>query len=285
MHYPKHLQIALKAFDDFIDQLTSDYGVPDSMTDAELAEYMQRLREHPPFGVDFYMVMSTVSNAVTYPIGVRENLPLPGIFNDFDYLKLIHPDYLLDYLDWAKAIYVLAHKKSTLGQMQIRKNSFRLLLPILTKKGEYWWVRMATTPLQLDQNNHLLTHLNSYTLLDAFDAGAPKKTMIGGIWGEVSREIMTAWTRELRKEKTMLSVFTITETESRILELVCQHPDYRSSDIAAVLQKKTNTIERHRRNLIAKAKEAFPAFYDRQRLSIKEIAQLLKDYQYFSDPT
>lgn len=273
------------AFDDYMNQLTANYSEAVMMTDAEVRESMKRMAEDPPFGVDFYMVMGSVSNDITYPIGVKENLPVPrGKFRDIDYLQLVHPDYLIDYIEWAQACYTFVNGKSRLGQMEARKTSYRLTFPILRKDGEYWWVRMAVTTLQLDANNNVITHLNSYAFISPFDEKEAQRPLIGEIWGEAPKALLASWTRELRKQKSLIRLFQMTETERHILEISSRYPDYKSADIASMLDKKTNTIERHRRNIIAKAKDAFPAFHDRQRLTIKEIADLLKSQYYFDPP-
>ena len=273
------------AFDDYMNQLTAKYTEAVKLTNEEVQESMKRLEEELPFGVDFYIVMSSVSDEITYPIGIRENLPVPdGKLRDIDYFQLIHPDYMIDYLEWAQACYTFVDGKSRLGQMEARKTSYRLTFPILRNDGEYWWVRMAVTTLQLDKNNNVITHLNSYAFISPFDEKEIPRPLIGEIWGEAPKALLTSWTRELRKQKNLIRLFQITETERHILEISSYHPDYKSADIASMLSKKTNTIERHRRNIIAKAKDAFPVFQDRQRLTIKEIADLLKS-QHFFDPS
>lgn len=271
-------------FDNYLTQLTANYGEAVSMTDEEVSDYMTRLENDPPFGVDFYMVMGSISNDITYPIGVKENLPLPrGKFRDIDYLQLVHPDYMIDYLEWAQACYTFVDGLSRIGQMEIRRTSYRLTFPILRKDGEYWWVRMGVTTLQLDASNNVITHLNSYTFISPFDDNEIPRPLIGEIWGEAPKALIENYTRELRKQKSLLRLFQVTDTEMDILKISSRHPNYKSADIASMLNKKTNTIERHRRNIIAKAKDAFPIFHDRQRLTIKEIAQLLKSQSYF-DP-
>lgn len=272
------------AFDDYMNQLTANYTEAVTMTDEEVRNYMARLENDPPFGVDFYMVMGSISNDVTHPIGVKENLPVPkGKLTDFDYFRLVHPDYSIDYLEWAQAAYTFVDSLSRLGQMETLKTSYRLTFPILRKDGEYWWVRMAVTTLQLDASNNVITHLNSYTFTSPFDDREAKRPLIGEIWGEAPKALLANWTRELRKLKSLIPLFQVTDTEMDILKISSRHPNYKSADIASMLNKKTNTIERHRRNIIAKAKDAFPIFHDRQRLTIKEIAQLLKSQSYF-DP-
>lgn len=273
------------AFDDFMNQLTANYSEPVNMTDEEVHQYMKPLAEKPPFGVDFYMITGTISNEITYPIGVKENLPINGKkFQDIDYFQLVHPDYAIDYLEWAQAAYIAVEKKSKLKQIEILKTSYRLTFPILKKNQGYWWVRMAVTPLQVDANNNLITHLNSYSFLGPFDEKEPRRPLIGEIWEEQTKAMYTSWTRDLRKAKNMIRLFQMTQAERHILEIASRFPDYKSADIATMLDKKTNTIERHRRNIIAKAKDAFPAFQDRKRLTIKEIADLLKSHQYFDSP-
>jgi hypothetical protein len=272
------LEKAILEFDRYMTQLTRDYSEPVTLTDQEMREYLNNTQLP---GVDFSMVMGSVSNDVICLNGVKEHLPIHArIIHDSEYLKLIHPDYLLDYLHWAQAGYRFVDAKSKLGELETLRTSFRLTFPILKKNGEYWWVRMAVTILQLDKDNHVITHLNRYHFIWPFNHIEKRIPLMGEIWLEMPSVELAQWTRELRRHSNQIRSFTITNTERHILELVSRFPDYRSSDIASALNKKTNTIERHRRNIIAKAKEAFPAFEDRSRLTIKEIAQLLKDRQF-----
>jgi hypothetical protein len=79
-----------------------------------------------------------------------------------DFLRLIHPDYLLPYLQWRNAAY------GALVKMQIKmtpmEGSFRASLPMRTKDGAYHWFSQHTTIAQIDDGGRIVSILHTLYL-------------------------------------------------------------------------------------------------------------------------
>ena len=76
-----------------------------------------------------------------------------------DFLRLIHPDYFLPFLQWRYAAYVaMAKLKIKMTPMEV---FFRTSLPMLTKDGSYYWFSQHSTVAQVDSEGRMVTNLHT----------------------------------------------------------------------------------------------------------------------------
>lgn len=278
-HSPDDLKL-LSSFNAFLDGLSLYFSEPVRLTEEEVREHIRRLEQRPLPRNDYYIVASTLSIDLPYHVNVIEKLPVQREFFNADiYLQLVHPHYFRQYLEWAWAGYRYIDKKSKRGELEPFNVYFCISFPIKMRNGKYHWTRMEVCPLQVDKDHNMITHLNRYTVLEPYDE-KPEKPLIGEIWDE--NFLNENWTKELGREKFFhLSVFVLTPVQRQIVDIFYQNPGYTNRDVAAALNKKLNTIERHNKDILAEAKESFPNFDDLKIKTVKKFARFLHDYNYF----
>ncbi|MCS6929196.1 MAG: hypothetical protein NZM43_06845 [Saprospiraceae bacterium] len=76
-------------------------------------------------------------------------------------LTRIHPQYLLPYLRWRKAVYELmvVYPEKVCSPL---KHVFRIWVPLRTHSGQYWWFWINSLILQLDANQRITTTLETF---------------------------------------------------------------------------------------------------------------------------
>ncbi len=260
-----------------MDKVSSTCTEAADLTDADARAFAADLRQNTAPGNHFYIGAKTTSIDIPFQINAQEYLPLGGIFTADEYMEIVHPDYLVDYLEWALAAYACLIAGELAPIVKPLKVSYRIEFPAMLKNGRYHWMLMEAIPFQVDRNGIMLTHLNKYTPLRAFEGG-PKRELSGELWeGSFLRP---DWTRLLRKERLTHAYFLLTPVEREIIDLHHRNPAFKNRDIAAALGKQENNVERHQKNIIAKAKESFPSLAP---ASIKELVAFLEPYGYFDD--
>lgn len=257
MHDQNSLR-ALERFNTFLDQLSKGYSMPVTKTEEEVQTIIRQL-EQSPLGNNFYTVASTLSVEQAYYIRALDYLPLPKEFFTSDaYIQLIHPAYLVEYLEWATATYAYVAEKSRQRQMEPMRMSFRMDFPIKLKdgkNGKFYWTQIEAYPLQLDKDNNMITHLNAYKVIRPYEETRRRQPLAGEMWD--TQFLDEAWTRGLNRQKSLQRPFVPTPAERQILDLLYQNPCLSNKEIASALGKDPNTINQHNKNILAKARESF----------------------------
>lgn len=79
-----------------------------------------------------------------------------------DFLKLIHPDYFLPFLQWRHAAYsAMARFKIKMTPMEV---SFRTSMPMLTKDEQYYWFSQHSTVARVDAEGRIVLNLHTLYL-------------------------------------------------------------------------------------------------------------------------
>lgn len=269
---------AIITFNSLLDHLSQTVTEPVAMTDEEVKAYIEMLREKHVTTERFYIVASVLSTQLPYHIGALEKLDLASAFFDADdYLRLIHPDYFEDYILYSCSAYeYITLRKEELAPL---RQSIRVTLPLRYKNGKYRWTRLAILPLQMDKERNLITHLNCYTVLESFSEKEPHRPLKFDIWEENHYRVieLEQWTQELQRLRNTKLPFRLTRMEQTILDIIRENPGFRNADLAETLQKKKNNIEKHNKNILAKAKESFPMlFSENKKVRLRELSEYLQ---------
>lgn len=261
---------ALERFNTYLDQLSKGYSQPVTRTEEEVETIICQL-EQSPLANNFYTVASTLDTRQRYHVRAMDYLPLPKEFFTSDaYIQLIHPAYLVEYLEWARATYAYVAEKSKKRLMEPMRMSFRMDFPLKLKDGKFYWTQIEAYPLQLDKDNNMITHLNAYKVIKPYEETGRRQPLAGEIWD--THFLDEVWTRELNRQKSLQRPFVPTPTERRILDLLYLNPCLSNKEIAAALEKDLNTVNQHHKNILAKARESFfPLLF----ADIRDVAKFL----------
>lgn len=142
-------------------RLSADLGEPVALCGADyeaVIGQMKRFRELYAH-LSFWAIVDMRSHDLAAVEG-SENVLAKSVKTVRDFLRLMHPDYLVPYLIWAEATYEIAlQNPAMIVPMQI---SQRLTVPLLGRDGHYHWFSQHATVLQVDAQNRMIRHLNTY---------------------------------------------------------------------------------------------------------------------------
>lgn len=271
---------AIITLNSLLDHLSKTVTEPVEMTDEQAKAYVEMLGEKHVTTERFYIVASVLSSQLPYHVGAVEKLALPTAFFDADdYLRLVHPDYFEDYILYSCSAYEYIFLKKEEMELAPLRQSIRVTIPLKYKNGKYRWTRLAILPLQLDKERNPVTHLNCYTVLEPFSEKEPHRPLKFEIWEENHYRVVEVeqWTQELQRLRNTKLPFRLTRMEQTILDIIRENPGFRNADLADALQKKRNNIEKHNKNILAKAKESFPMlFSENKKVTLKELSEYLQ---------
>lgn len=269
---------ALTNFNIFLDGISAHCSEPVNMSEREVQEYMEKIRQSPNAIGEFYMVGDVTTVNIKHQVNSEKFLPLGLIFTADEYIALIHPDYLVGYLRWAMACYSFIDEVANMHAPLALGMYFRITFPLRYKDGNFYWTLMDAVPLQVDKNNYMLTHLNRYVKLNVFGS-APKYQLQGEILGN-NHFNAPQWMQALyAKMARRADAFSrLTPAEKKILLCIFRQPSKTVKEIAQALQKDEETVKRQRKSILLKAKENFPKMDVK---NMKELVSFLEPYGYF----
>ena len=129
---------------------------------------------------EFYMLFDVRPNAI--PIrwvskNIKDVLGVSSNISVEDWLSYVHPNFLKLYLEFGRIAYGISveYKDMLIG----KKASYSIMIPLMnTIDGVYWLFKQSCIPVEFDENNKMVAHLNIYTRLNRFKKYAPNQPLI-----------------------------------------------------------------------------------------------------------
>lgn len=255
---------------------TASYGEGVRWTQDETATFLAQLPQNPLMLNRFAIAARLKPNEVIYQhntelyLGVTKRLTIEA------YYRLIHLDYLEDYLKWGEIIYQYAAKMRDF--LEPMRQCFRITFPMRLYDKQYFWVLMEAYPLQMDADKNMVAHLNIYTVLNRFIPNE-KIPLVGDVWD--NNALNEDWTHEIWKKYTTHRAFVLTPAQSEIVAVLNQNLDLTHAQIAEQLGKSKNTIDIQTKQILARARDAFDNQYF---TTVRELVQFLQAIQFFQEP-
>ncbi|MEY3249787.1 MAG: hypothetical protein RL742_1830 [Bacteroidota bacterium] len=138
-------------------QILGAPAYPDAETFEILVNGLRDFKERHP-DMAFWQIVSMKDLTSTASGGDLEVFGMP-VRTYRDFLRLIHPDYLLPFLQWRNAGYTaLVKMKIKMTPMEV---SFRTSLPMRTKDETYHWFSQHTTIAQIDAEGRVVSTLHT----------------------------------------------------------------------------------------------------------------------------
>ena len=206
-------------------------------------------------------------------IFVKKYLNIQGKTESYKIYKLIHPDYLKDFLQWGVAAYSMI--KIYPDALIPLRNTYRITFPMKLKDEKYYWVQMESTPLTIDKDNNLLSLFNTYTITRPYDE-RENTALIAELWQENFNDEM--WTQQLKKLKFTRNIFTLTPRQKQILEIMRENPEITNAQIAAGLGNQKDTVDTLKKQILAKARNSFS---DTPFQTVKDLISFLENMGFF----
>jgi hypothetical protein len=246
----------------------------------ECEKYFASIKEDALSPKKFFLAVDVKKFSFVFQHNLEIFLPVKGNIEMMDYIGLIHPEYVQEFSDWASCVYAFAEKTDL--KLTPLSQCYKIMLPMRTLEG-YYWVLQEGYPLQLDSTGRMASHINEYTIIAPFEAFSSSKHLLGSLW--INNFENKVWTQELHKLFFTREPFVLSKTEKEILEFVKNNFDKEFSELAeAGLIKSLATFNTHTKNIIKKAKKAFPnQFAANERTTIKAVILYLRQLEIALD--
>jgi DNA-binding CsgD family transcriptional regulator len=256
-----------------MDRYTKDFGEPVTLTPIEIEKLIEQVKGSKHLSNQFFTIEYTKISDVTFHFNVEKYLKIRGVIDSDKIFGLIHPDYLIDFLQWGVAIFSFI---DTIGEaLTPLKNCYRITFPMMLKDGKYYWVQMESTPLTIDKNEKLLSIFNTYTVTRPYDK-REKTSLVAEIWQESFNE--ETWSQELRRLKFTRDVFSLTRRQKQILEIMRENPELTNAQIAEGLGNQKYTVDTLKKQILGKSRNSFP---DTQFQTVKDLILFLENMGFF----
>ncbi len=255
--------------------LTNDCGEKTRLSDEECQTLFAQIEALPPYANTFFIVLNIKKVEVVKEYNVGLHLDVKGRVNFEKMLRAVKPELLEDYLRWGGAAYSYAATPGIRQILEPLKQTYRIMVPMLTVKQHYAWVLQESRALELDADSRLISHLNIYTVLRAYD-DSEIIGLVGDVWDDGFEQVV--WSRTLQEYAFKVRPFLLTKSETRTLDAVATNPHFTNSQTAALLGKSIYTVEEQNKAMLAKARGAFPA---KQLRNVKDLADFLRVIGWF----
>ncbi len=228
-------------------QILGDPAFPDAKTFEALLTGLRDFNlRHPDMA--FWQIISMKDLTSTASGGDSQVFGAP-VRTYRDFLRLIHPDYLLPYLQWRNAAY--AAREKTKIKMMPMEGSFRTSLPMRTKEGAYQWFSHHTTIAQTDTEGRILSILHTLYLEGKWSPHSTKP-FVGFLHGSIPD---TELEDMLRAQIVPYILDALTNGELDLISLYAN--DQSSEEICRQKGWTKHTLHEYNASVLKKAKRLF----------------------------
>ena len=264
----------------FLMKLMKNIDSPNNISDLDLKSFLEKKTSHSES--DFSLAVDLRYNTIVFT-HETECIGLPSqaecSFDASNFFQIVHPSYIPGFLGWALATYMYLGSYKEKKNLNIMQFSSKIVMPLLIN-GKYRWVVQKATPLQLDINNNLISHFNTYIVLHDYIPTQPQNC-IGSIWknGYEEDENFSLAIRDIYSQVSTQSSLpkfnALSVTETFIASVHGQNPTFTAKQIISYLQDKHSrymalkTLYKHDRNIISVVKRDIDS-------SVKNIHEAVK---------
>jgi hypothetical protein len=268
MNDPRQMELLMNDAHDFVSHINQLNPLDQISNQAEVNQVLKYVESYasdksPHLPRQFFVVES-VQGHLVFSQKLEEYFSLKGDFKLGDLYAFIGDQYhsahyLREFLFWSKAAYLFYH--SIKDKHDVRLLAFCARFPMRLYNGESFWVVRETKPLALNQQNQLLSHINTFTIENHFH-----EHELVDISFEVyyNKHYHPEWNQQLRKFRFAIQPFQLLAAQTEILKFYHEHVGANTVNCSEALKYPRNTIKKyisdsqHHRGIIDKARIAFP---------------------------
>ncbi|MEN0046730.1 MAG: hypothetical protein AAF806_06725 [Bacteroidota bacterium] len=217
---------------------------------------------------EFYMLFDVRPNAI--PIrwvskSIKNVMGVSPSISVETWLSFVHPSFLKLYLEFGRIAYGISveYKEDLVG----KKVSYSIIIPVLNNiDGKYWQFKQSCIPVEFDENNKMVAHLNVYTKLNRFEKYTPNQPLIH-IESASPNRLEYKMVADMQKEVFQLFFSGLEKRHKKLLlKYWKQYSSYLNKEgakpDASFMSKKLNiqmtTIYKYNQEIIEYARKAFP---------------------------
>lgn len=259
----------------FMRSLTKNYGEPVNPNEEESRRILNDLMKDRMMDNKFAVLFNIAKFEAEFYLNTERFLKYSGSFQANKFFNSLHPDFIADYLKYARATYAFIHDNKNL--FSPLNQCARSTIPLKLKDGRYHWVLQEAVTFHIDAENNLLSHLNIYTVLRPMEDGE-NVSVVSHLYNNGYE--VTEWTQMIWKNFFTSHSFELTPEQHKIVDVLNKNLDFSNSEIAEILNKKKNTIDIQNKQILARARVAYP---NHPFENIKEVVKFIREIGYFND--
>ena len=260
----------------FMRSLTHKLGEPVHLTEGECQKVFDDLKVDRMMAQKFALAINIKTMAIGFHHNTNKFLCYQGQLDLTKFFFMLHPDFMEDYLKWGRATYSYITNNKVIIKEPLNQ-CYRITIPLKLKNGKYYWVLQEAVCLQIDAMGNMVSHLNIYTILNE-KADNEDVKMTGRIYNN-GYEVKD-WTQTVWKDFFTIRPFELTPEQSRIVKILNENIELSNLKIAQALSKQKNTIDVQNKQILTRAREAFP---NHPFETIKDLVRFLREIGYFEE--
>lgn len=260
----------------FMQGLTRKLGDPVHLSEAECQAVFEDLKNNTLMAQKFALVCNVKTMSIGFHFNTEKFLTYKGTLDLNKFFFMLHPDFMEEYLKWGQATYKYLINSKPIALTPLTQCT-RMTIPLKLSNGKYYWVLQEAICLQLDAAGNLVSHLNIYTVLNEMEGNEDVK-ITGQLYNdgfEVKEGTQTVW-----KEFFTLKSFVLPKEQQRIVAVLHKDLALSNAEIADLLNKQKNTIDKQNQQIIARANACYPM---RAFGNVKEVVRFLREIGYFQE--
>ncbi len=263
------LEIIYNDIVSFLAEISDELGEPVSPSVNEIAQIQNEIINSVPnndsrIAIKFFMIIR-VKGDVIFNHNTENYLDLPSNYSLLDFFKCVNngtetTSFLEDYLLWARAAYILSER---IISDNCNKNlAYKIRIPMKLRDGYVYWVQQDSRPFEFDRNNHMVSHLNSYTVICRYHETQPHGLLAEIYYNELINDDMSKLISEIRFN---IQPFMPTVTQRDVLNYFHKYPNATVNGCANELKYPLNTIKKYisdsqrKKGIMDMARSSFPA--------------------------
>lgn len=270
----------------FFDQLSKDKISQESSVCDDINQFKLQLSNYPEVNESrlpkrFYLIQH-ITGEITFSLNVDKFLGLDSDFNLRDFLFRVDDglytwNYLKDYITWAKCVYEFVN--TTL--IKTEEVAYKIRIPLRCSDDRIYWVLQEARAFEVDQNNNLLSHINTYTICNLYKENSPV-----GLVGELylNDEYLNEWTKIITENRFTIKPFILSPIQKDISCFFYKHTNATLINCADDLKYPLNTLKKYisdsqrKQGILDKAKVSFP---QHSISNLKDVIVLLDKIGWF----
>lgn len=272
----------------FVSEMIKDNGEPVRPTHSEIERLKQQIIDNPannnPRMQKNFFLIERVDGEILFAFNVDKYLGLKGDFDLMTFFSYVDDgsgtwNYLKDYLSWAKCAYSLA--MNIFKDIDTDRFAFKIRIPMRCSDGRIYWVLKEVRPLETDQNNNLISHLNTYTISNLYKEKSPV-SLIGELYFDDAYQ--DEWNKIVAENRFAIQPFMLIPVQKDILHFFYHDSSATINKCATELKYPVNTIKKYisdcqrKQGIIDKAKVSFPEI---PVSNLKDVVTILEKIGWF----
>ena len=207
---------------------------------------------------------------------VLNNLSIQGV------ISLVHPNFLVTYLAFGHAAYKMMEEENIRKRLQTLDQQYVIQFPMLRSDNRYWWVKQLAVPMEVDEENRIISHLNKYTVIEPYIEGNIKKPIIQfGKGQDLRYDLMTMLLSYIPKE-FLDTYLDFTKEQIKLIRFYGKFPNSNIKNVNEEIKINQHTVQKYNKIILKKVNNILHTNFTTGKKAAIFLDQTLGNYLYGS---